>query len=234
MKNTKKNEKCWNSDDALFTLMTRELFTAVVGDTMDEMGYFHQFLPPLIQALDPNTMMAGRAMTVLEADSTELSTDSILKDKPFGLMLEALDDLKKNEIYICTGSKETYALWGELMSIRAKKLGSAGAVMNGYSRDIKGILGISYPVFSFGSYAKDQGSRGKVIAYRIPIVMGNVKINPGDIVFGDRDGVCVVPQSIEEPVILKALEKARGENLVRKAILEGMSASEAFHQYGIM
>ena len=234
MNNLQQTEKTWNSDEELFTLMTQELFSAVVGDIMDEMGYFHQFLPPPIQSLDPNTMMAGRAMTVLEADITDISTDTMQKDKPFGLMLEALDDLKKNEIYICSGSEKPYALWGELMSIRARKLGSAGAVLNGYSRDTKGILDLSFPVFSYGSYAKDQGPRGKVIAYRVPIVLGEVKIHPGDIVFGDRDGVCVVPQSIEVQVILQALKKARGENLVRKAILEGMTASEAFQKYGIM
>jgi regulator of RNase E activity RraA len=234
MKNLQEQEKIWNSDEELFSLMLQELFTAVVGDIMDEMGYFHQFLPPSIQGLDPNTMMAGRAMTVLEADLTDFAAGSKEKDKPFGLMLEALDDLKKNEIYICSGSENPYALWGELMSIRAKKLGSLGAVLNGYSRDTKGILGLAFPVFSFGSYAKDQGPRGKVIDYRIPIVIGDVTINPGDIVFGDKDGVCIVPQSIEEQIILKALKKARGENLVRKAILEGMSASEAFHQFGIM
>lgn len=234
MENLPQQVKKWNSDDELFSLMSQELFTAVVGDIMDEMGYFHQFLPPSIQSLNTKTIMVGRAMTVLEADTTDFSTDTIQNEKPFGLMLEALDDLKKNEIYICSGSEKPYALWGELMSIRAKKLGSAGAVLHGFSRDTKGILDLSFPVFSYGSYAKDQGPRGKVIGYRVPIVLGEVNIHPGDIVFGDRDGVCVVPQSIEEQVILHALKKAGGENLVRKAILEGMSASEAFHQYGIM
>jgi regulator of RNase E activity RraA len=107
--------KLWNTDDELFELMRAELFTAVVGDIMDKMGYFHQFLPPNVQPLREDMVVAGRAMTVLEADAFEdVSRESRnpIMAKPFGLMLEALDDLKKNEVYICTGASPNYALWG--------------------------------------------------------------------------------------------------------------------------
>jgi regulator of RNase E activity RraA len=130
--------KLWNSDDELFACAQRELFTAVVGDIMDKLNLRHQFLPPQIQPLRETMMTIGRAMTVLAAD---VFTDSCPGSanpplaKPFGLMLEALDDLKRNAIYICTGSSPNYALWGELMSMRAVKLGAAGAVVDGYSRD---------------------------------------------------------------------------------------------------
>ena len=149
-------------------------------------------------------------------------------------MLEALDDLKEDEIYICTGSSPSYALWGELMATRAQQLGATGAVVNGYSRDTKGILALNFPSFSYGRYAQDQAPRGKVIDYRVPLEMEGVRINPGDIVVGDMDGVCVVPQEIEQEVLKKAIEKARGEKVVHKAILEGMSAKAAFDKYGIM
>ena len=120
------------------------------------------------------------------------------------------------------------------MSVRAQQLGAAGAVMNGYSRATHGILSMGFPVFSFGPYAQDQAPRGKVLDLRVPIKMGAVRVNPGDIILGDVDGVCVVPQSAEETIITKALEKARGEKLVRNAIENGMSAVEAFRTYGIM
>jgi regulator of RNase E activity RraA len=106
--------------------------------------------------------------------------------------------------------------------------------MNGYSRDTRGILELGFPTFSFGRYAQDQGPRGKVIDFRVPIEISGVRIEPGDIVFGDMDGVCIVPRSIEEEVITRALEKARGEKMVQKKIEEGMSAKEAFEKYGIM
>lgn len=229
--------KLWQSDRELFDLVHRELFTAVVGDIMDTMGLHKQFLPPAIKSLRDDMVMVGRAMTVLEADvfsnQVEGSANSLMA-KPFGLMLEALDDLKPGEVYICTGASPTYALWGELMSVRATQLGAAGAVLDGYARDTNGILDLNFPVFSYGSYAQDQGPRGKVIDFRVPLEIGGVKILPGDIVFGDIDGVCIIPKYAEDEVFSKSIEKARGEKLVRKAIEAGMSASDAFEKYGIM
>ena len=229
--------KLWKSDEELFALAKQELFTAVVGDVMDKMGLLHQFLPPRLQPLRDDMVTIGRAMPVLEADVfTEAVTNSNnpIMAKPFGLMLEALDDLKTNEIYVCTGSSLRYALWGELMSTRAMKLGAAGAVVDGYSRDTFGILQLGFPVFSSGRYAQDQGPRGKVLDFRVPLEIEGVRINPGDIIFGDIDGVIVIPQEAEEEAFTKAVEKARGEKLVQKAIQDGMSACEAFATFGIM
>jgi len=235
MDNRQIENRIWQTDDELFGIVKKELYTAVVGDIMDKLGWLHQFLPPQIKPLKQDTFLVGRAMTVLEADvfGDEANQNPILK-KPFGLMLEALDDLKKNEVYICTGASPTYALWGELMSTRAIKLGAAGAVVDGYSRDTKGILDLNFPTFSYGCYAQDQAPRGKVIDFRVPLEIKGVKVNPGDIVLGDIDGVCIVPQEIEEDVFKLAIEKARGEKMVQKKIEEGMSAKEAFEKYGIM
>lgn len=229
--------KLWQSDQELFELVRRELFTAVVGDIMDTMGLQKQFLPPQIRPLRNDMVLIGRAMTVLEADvfSAEVENSANpLMAKPFGLMLEALDDLKAGEVYICTGASPTYALWGELMSVRAMQLGASGAVLDGYARDTEGILDLNFSTFSYGSYAQDQGPRGKVIDFRVPLEMGGVKILPGDIVFGDIDGVCIIPQDAEEEIFAKSVEKARGEKLVRKAIESGMSAADAFKKFGIM
>jgi regulator of RNase E activity RraA len=121
------------------------------------------------------------------------------------------------------------------MSIRAMRLGAVGAVMDGYSRDTKGILELRFPTFSRGNYAQDQGPRGKVIDFRVPIEMeGGVRIETGDIIFGDLDGVCVIPRAAEVEIFTKALEKARGEKTVRRAIEEGMGAADAFRHFGIM
>jgi len=149
-------------------------------------------------------------------------------------MLEALDDLRKNEVYVNTGSSPRNALWGELMSTRARKLGSRGAVLNGYVRDTKAILNMSFPTFAFGSYGQDSAPRSKVVDFRIPIEVGQVRVRPADIIFGDIDGVLLVPVEVEEEVFARALEKARGEKLVKKAIEKGSSTVEAFEKYGIM
>lgn len=229
--------KEWKDDKSLLSLIKGELYTAVIGDIMDKLGYTHQFLPPRIRPLRDDMFVVGRAMTVLEADVLENTTsegNNPLLKKSFGLMLEALDDLKENEIYICSGSSPTYAVWGELMSARAIACKAGGAVVNGYSRDTKGILSLNFPCFSYGPYAQDQAPRGKVIDFRVPIDMEGVLINDGDIIVGDIDGVCVIPRSIEEEVITKSIEKARGERVVLKKIQEGMPSREAFDRFGIM
>lgn len=149
-------------------------------------------------------------------------------------MFEALDDLKRNEVYICTGSSPNYALWGGLMSTRAIKLGAAGAVLHGWSRDTNEVLNLNFPTFSYGGYAQDQGPRGKVIDYRVPIEIEGTRINPGDVIYGDRDGVLVVPKELVNDAFMGAIEKARGEQLVKKALESGMSTVDAFEKFGIM
>jgi regulator of RNase E activity RraA len=227
----------WGNDEELFSTVRRELFTCVVGDAMDKLGLQHQFLPPQIRPLRQGMIVIGRAMPVLAVDVFEekvAGANNKLMEKPFGLMLEALDDLKLNEVYVNTGSSPRNALWGELMSIRARKLGAAGAVLNGYLRDTKAVLKMDFPAFCFGSYAQDSAPRYKVVDFRISIEIGGVRIRPGDFVFGDIDGVCVVPIEVANEIFTKALEKARGEQLVRRALEEGSSALAAFEKYGIM
>jgi regulator of RNase E activity RraA len=229
--------KPWNTDEEMFSTVRRELFTCVVGDVMDKMGLQHQFLPPQIHPLRPDMVLAGRAMPVLSVDVFEervTGSNNKLMEKPFGLMLEALDDLKAHEVYVNTGSSPRNALWGELMSIRARKLGAAGAVLNGYLRDTKAILKLDFPSFCWGSYGQDSSPRYKVVDFRIAIEIGCVRLRPGDFLFGDIDGVCVVPVEAATEVFTKALEKARGEKLVRKALETGSSAVAAFEKYGIM
>jgi regulator of RNase E activity RraA len=221
----------WRDDDELFGMMRERLFTAVVGDILDQHGLLHQFLPASIQPLRSDMTIAGRAMPVLHVDIPE---DIESSSKPFGLMLEALDSLKKNEVYVASGGSPAYALWGELMSTRAMQLGAAGAVLNGFSRDTRGILALGFPTFSMGRYAQDQRLRGQVTGFRVRIQIGKVMVRPGDIVFGDLDGVLVIPQSVEREVLGEALEKVRKENMVRTAIEQGMAAVEAFATFGVM
>jgi regulator of RNase E activity RraA len=227
----------WESDSELFDIAKKELFTALVGDVLDKLDYQHQFLPPTIKPLNKRMVVIGRAMPVLEADvfGEEIKdSHNPLMEKPFGLMFEALESLKENEVYICTGSSNPYALWGGLMSTRAIKLGAAGAVVNGYSRDTNEVEKLNFPTFSIGTYAQDQGPRGKVIDYNVPIEIDGIRINPGDIVYGDRDGVLIVPKEIEKEAFEGAIEKARGEQLVKKALENGMSTVDAFEKFGIM
>ena len=227
----------WKSDEELFALSRSELYTAVVGDIMDILGHKRHFLPPSIQPLRDDMVVIGRAMPVLEMDDEGgegPGRQSVVVNRPFGLMLPALDDLKPGEVYVCSGSSPAYALWGELMSMAATNRGAVGAVVNGYSRDTKGILAQNFACFSMGRYSQDQRPRGKVVDFRCTIKFGDVNVRPGDIVFGDLDGVCVVPKEIESEVFTQAFEKARGEKRVFEAIKGGMKAQESWDKFGIM
>ncbi|HEY9561779.1 MAG TPA: RraA family protein [Anseongella sp.] len=229
--------KKWKDDDELFSLIKRELFTAVVGDILDKCGYLHQFLPAAIRPLAPQMVIVGRAMTVLEADVFEEeaanSANPVMR-KPFGLMFEALDSLQRNEVYICSGASPRYALWGGLMSVRAMYQKAAGAVVNGYSRDTNEVLQLNFPTFSLGGYAQDQGPRGKVMDYRSTIEFGGITVQAGDIIYGDRDGVLVIPRQVEQEVFEGAIEKVRKESQVRVKLLEGMTTVDAFEKFGVM
>jgi regulator of RNase E activity RraA len=217
------------NDADRFAMMREALFTAVIGDVMDSLGLLNQFLPAEIRPLRKDMIVAGRAMPVIERD---IERDR--PKKPFGLMLEALDDLKPGEVYIAGGAAGHYALWGELMSTRARVLDASGAVLDGFSRDTWGILKLDFPVFSRGRYAQDQGPRGEVVDFRAPLRIGQVLIQPGDIVFGDVDGVLVIPRAAEDEVLRLAAEKVAKENLVRKAILDQSTAAAAFERFGVM
>ena len=222
------------TDNELFSRMKEKLFTAVIGDVLDVLGYRKQFLPQAVKPLESGCKLAGRAMTVLEADYLEGNGHGPLAEKAFGLMFEALDDLKEDEIYIASGASFDYALWGGLMSTRALKLKAAGAVLNGFVRDSKEIKRLGFPTFSRGTYAQDQGVRGKVLDYRVPISIEGVVVNSGDLVFADDEGVLIIPQDVEQQAIQDALVKVATENEVAEAIKAGMSTQDAFATFGVM
>ena len=227
----------WQSDDELFALMRQQLFPAVVGDILDTMGLLKQFLSPGIRPLRPDMVVIGRAMPVLEANcfaANEPEGQLPLSRQPFGLLFQALDELRPHEVYVATGCAPQFALWGGLMTSRAQYLKAAGAVLDGFSRDTPEVLASGLPVFSCGGYAQDQGPRGKVVDYRVAVEINGVRIAPGDIVFGDLDGVLVIPRHAEQEAIRRALEKASTENKVRDAIQQGMSTVEAFRTFGVM
>ena len=216
------------SDTELFATLRKDLYTAVVGDVLDQMGHRVHFLPPAIRPLRADMIVAGRAAPAIVGDAPGTPQDR------FGKLLEALDSLRENDVYVTNGGQTPYSLWGELMSTRAQRLKAAGAVMNGYCRDEAGILDLGFPTFCRGSYALDIGFRGKVLAYGVPTQVGDVPVSPGNIVFGDRDGVLIVPATLAPEVFDRALEKVHGENQVREAFREGMTAVQAFAKFGVM
>ena len=232
----------WNDESEMLSLIKEKLYTPVVGDILDQMGYAHQFLPAAIRPLasqvpaqlitgaasgDCWLKLAGFACTVLENDIFGAPR------KPFGYMTEALDQLRPNEIYVATGAHNS-ALWGELLTASAKARGAVGAVLDGYTRDTPMVLEQRFPVFCTGTWAQDSSIRTYVFDYRCDIEIGQVTIHDGDLIFGDVDGVLVIPRPIAEEVIERALEKAATEKTMRRAIEGGMLVTEAFEKFGVL
>lgn len=232
----------WQNEQEMFALMREKLYTPVVGDILDQMNFTHQFLPSTVRPLEslvPASAMAGfdpalrrykiagRACTVLENDVFGP------QKKPFGYLTEALDQLRENDVYVATGAHNS-ALWGELLTATARTRGAVGAVLDGYCRDTPQVLEQNFPVFCTGCWAQDSSVRTAVTDFRCTIEIGQVTIHDGDLVFGDIDGVLIIPKEAADEVLERALEKAAGEKLVRKAIENGMSATAAFAKFGIL
>jgi regulator of RNase E activity RraA len=138
-------------------------------------------------------------------------------------------------VIVCTwhGTRPA-AIWGELLSTCARARGGRGAVIDGYSRDAAAIREMAFPVFAAGLSPADSMGRCEIIDIRVPVEIGGVTVNDGDLIMADVDGCVVVPHDIEEQVIAQAMEKVSGENLVRAELREGKSIREVFGRYGIL
>ncbi|WP_047151821.1 RraA family protein [Aneurinibacillus tyrosinisolvens] len=212
-----------------FTLLEDKLYSAVVADILDEIGYREQIMSHEIRPIDPSCKFMGRALTVLATDVYEIPAF------PYQKELEAIDQLKEGDVLVATTNGSiSSGFWGELLSTASMVKGARGAVIDGFTRDSIQIKRTGFPVFSRGYCPYDSKGRTDVIDYNVPIRCGGVFIHPGDLIFGDHDGIAVIPQQIAEEVIIKALEKVKGENQMRKALEEGMSVVEAFQKYGIL
>lgn len=216
------------SETELFQVMREKLYTPVVGDILDARGYLHQFLPQNIRPLREEMKIAGKAMTVLMIDVFGE------QEKPFGRLCECLDQIQPNEIYIATGGTKRCAYWGELLTATAKARGGNGAVVDGWHRDTPQVLEQNWPVFSAGCYAQDSSVRTQVVDFRCQIEIGQATIRDGDYIFGDVDGVLVIPREIAAEVVEEALEKASKEKELRRAVEGGMPVTEAFARFGVL
>ncbi|MGH9345095.1 MAG: RraA family protein [Terriglobia bacterium] len=217
-----------NSEIQLFQAVRDGLFTAVIGDVLDREGYHHQFLPQPIKPIHSSHRVLGRAFPVMIADVTGTP------GRPFGRLTEALDAIQANEVYLAVGGSMNCAAWGEILTATARTRGGAGAVIDGFHRDTPRILEQKWPVFSRGSFAQDAGVRSSVIDFRCAVEVGGVLVEPGDLIFGDIDGVIVIPRAVEGKVIALALEKTAAERVVRGEIEGGATSTSVFDRYGVL
>ncbi len=217
--------------DILTTYGSRKdlLYSAVLADVLDSLGHRTSALPNFLRPLRPEWKLFGRAATLT---AVTVITEP---EKPYAIELECIDSLRAGDVLVATTQGDrSSALWGELLSTAARAHGAIGVVIDGLTRDTAKIIAMNLPVFAAGFCPLDSKGRLDAVSHGQPIRIGDCTIRPGDWVFGDSDGIVVVPAELAETVFPRALEKVTGENRVRVELAKGRSAREVFAQYGIL
>jgi 4-hydroxy-4-methyl-2-oxoglutarate aldolase len=208
------------------------LYTGVLSDVLDEMGYPNQALRPFVRPLDDALSFMGRARTGLYAE-----TYSVVEgENPYELEIRLVDDLKAGDVavFACGGPTDRIAPWGELLTTAAVARGAAACVTDGLVRDVRHIRKMKFPVFNGGIGPLDSKGRGRMIEMDRPVVCAGVRVCAGDTVFGDVDGVVVIPQAISDQAFAKALDKATQENRTRDELRQGRLLSEVYAKHGVL
>jgi regulator of RNase E activity RraA len=218
------------TDDPI-AIAREKLFTAVLSDVLDAAGQRSQAMRPGIRPLDDSLVMVGRARTGLYMDVYHVQPG----ENPYELEIRLVDDLKPDEVVVlAAGASGRIAPWGELLSTASRARRAAGCVTDGLVRDVRAIRGLQFPVFAGGIGPLDTKGRGKVVAIDVPVECGGVAVRPGDLLFGDADGVVVVPREIEGEILGAAVEKVAGEDRTRAALERGEKLADVFARHGIL
>lgn len=216
-------------DRELFEFMRRELYVSVVSDILDSLGYRDQAMDATIRPLYKEAVVVGRAHTVLSTDVYEMPSD------PYSAEIAAIDTLKPNDVLVAATNHSTRTcFFGELLSTTSRARGARGAVIDGHVRDARRIEQMQFPVFATGLRPIDSAGRGLVVAHGTPIVCGGVIVHPGDIIFGDIDGLVVIPQAVEKEAIERATVKVTRENQARNDLERGDLLREVYDRYGVL
>lgn len=212
-----------------FDLLVTELYTGVLSDVLDALGWRNQAMSADIRPVFPGAVLVGRAHTLLSADIYHVPND------PYEMEIAAVDSMRPNQVVVAaTNASVRTCVWGELLSTATRARGGRGAVIDGHTRDVRQIERMGFPVFSTGMRPVDSLGRGMIVSYGEPISCGGVLVNEGDIVFADVDGVVVIPRAVEDEVIRRAREKVTGEHAMRARLLEGKTLREAFDEFGFL
>jgi 4-hydroxy-4-methyl-2-oxoglutarate aldolase len=216
-------------DLALCEFAENNLYTAVVSDSMDQLGFRHQAMREYLRPLYSACKVAGWARTISCSDLYHTPPD------PYKIEIEAVDSLLPGEVAVVGTQKSVRnAPWGELLSTASRARGARGAIVDGLVRDVQKIEELGFPVFASGIKPVDSLGRGCVTAYNVPVECGEVIVNPGDFVFADFDGVVVVPKLVVQEVIELAAEKVRRENSSRAELMKGAYLRDVYEKYGVL
>jgi len=210
----------------------RDLSAAVLSDVLDALGLRNQAMQPFLRPLDENLVLAGRARTGLYMPAYEVREG----ENPYEVEIALVDDLKPGDVPVlaCNGPTQRIAPWGELLSTAAHARGAAGCITDGLVRDVRQIREMRFPVFHGGIGPLDTKGRARMVQRDVPVECAGVKVRSGDILFGDVDGVVVIPQERAAEVLAKAKEKVAGEGRTRDELRQGRLLGEVFEKYKIL
>ena len=218
-------------DEQLIAKARAKLYTGVLSDVLDGLGNMHHALAPKIRPLDDGLVLFGRARTALYMPVYHVEPGS----NPYELEIDLVDSLTEDDVAVLACPREErIGPWGELLTTAARARGAAGAVTDGLVRDVRLIREMRFPVFSGGIGPLDSKGRGVVMAIDVPVECGGVPIRPGDWVFGDVDGVVIIPAELAERAIELSLEKVVAENTVREELAAGEKLAVVFARHGIL
>jgi regulator of RNase E activity RraA len=219
------------SEDGILRQVRDKLYVAVVSDVLDSLGFMNQAMSPRIRPLDEEKVLVGYARTGLYHDVYEVKDG----ENPYELEIALVDDLKPGEVPVLgCGATGRIAPWGELLSTASVARGATGCVTDGLVRDIRIIRNMGFPVFHGGIGPLDTKGRGKLIEMDGPIACGGVRVRSGDLMFGDADGMIVVPREVQDETIAKALEKVSAENVTREELAKGAKLKDIYDKYGVL
>jgi regulator of RNase E activity RraA len=205
----------------------QQCYTGIIHDVMRAMGLRDFTLPPELRPIMPERAMAGPAFTILgkvdpmaDPHETLLAWTKLLSLAPAG------------SVWVCQPNDRQVAHMGELSAETLKNKGVRGCVADGFVRDVDFLLKIGFQSWCRGFTPRDIVGYWLPAATDVEIRIGDVVIQPGDYMIGDRDGLIRVPAGIAEDVVTKAEVAIGTESLVRKAILDGVDPQEAYLKYG--
>jgi 4-hydroxy-4-methyl-2-oxoglutarate aldolase len=219
----------FSNQNELFSYMKQHLYTAVICDMLDDLGLRNQAMRANIRPLVGDMVLVGFAKTILSADVY------YKHEHPYELEIKAVDSILPNEVIVAGTNESTQTgLWGELLTTAALIRGATGALIDGFIRDSNKIIKMDFPVFCTGFKPVDSKGRSVVIDYDCPVKVGDVLVNPGDLIFADHDGIVVIPKEHAERVVEMAKKKVQTENMTRTELLEGKLLSDVYQKYGIL
>lgn len=203
-----------------------KIFTAAVNDALRECKLTRQTLPNGLMPLRDHMRAAGFAFTIKGAKNLTLKNEMAQR-------AEMLDAIAADSFVVWDTSLDTEsAHWGECMTMAAQRKRCRGAVVDGGVRDTDQVLNLGFPLWVRYRSSNGMLGRFRISAWQTPIQMGNVIVNPGDLIFADIDGALCVPRHLAVPVLVRAEEIANGESELKRWINEGMSAVEIVKRGG--